>query len=84
MMMQGITLTPAQQARVDSITTAMQAQLPAFTPGMPPSPEDRQRRRELVQRQDSMIRAALTPEQQQVWDHNAEQIRQNMPQRPGN
>ena len=83
-MMQGITLTPAQQARVDSITTRMQAQMPAFTPGSPPSPEDRQHRREVMMRQDSMIRTVLTHEQQEVWDHNAEQARQNAPQRPGN
>jgi Spy/CpxP family protein refolding chaperone len=83
MMMQGITLTPAQQARVDSITTRMQAQMPAFTPGTPPSPEDRQHRRQVMMQQDSMIRAVLTPEQQQAWDHNAEQMRQNAPQRPG-
>jgi Spy/CpxP family protein refolding chaperone len=84
MLMQGITLTSAQQARVDSITTRMQAQMPAFTPGTPPSPEDRQRRRSMMMQQDSMIRTVLTPEQQQVFDHNAEQARQNAPQRPGN
>lgn len=83
-MMQGITLTPAQQARVDSITTRMQAQMPTFTPGSAPSPEDRQRRRGMMMQQDSMIRAVLTPEQQAIWDRNAEQARQNAPQRPGN
>jgi Spy/CpxP family protein refolding chaperone len=79
-LLQGITVTPAQQARIDSIVTAFSAQMPAFTPGQMPDSASRARRRELTVRQDSTVRAVLTPEQQQVWDRNAA----NMPQRrPG-
>lgn len=84
MLLQGITLSAAQQAQVDSIRTRYAGQMPAFTPGSPPSPEDRQRRRELTQQQDAELRAVLTPEQQQAWDRNVEQMRANAPQRPGN
>ena len=78
-LLQGITVTPAQQARMDSIVAAFSAQMPAFTPGQMPD-SARARRRELTARQDSTVRAVLTPEQQQVWDRNAA----NMPQRrPG-
>ena len=79
-LLQGITVTPAQQARMDSIVAAFSAQMPAFTPGQMPDSASRARRRELTVRQDSTVRAVLTPEQQQVWDRNAA----NMPQRrPG-
>jgi len=79
-LLQGITVTPAQQARMDSIVAAFSAQMPAFTPGQMPDSASRARRRELTARQDSTVRAVLTPEQQQVWDRNAA----NMPQRrPG-
>jgi len=79
-LLQGVTVTPAQQARMDSIVAAFSAQMPAFTPGQMPDSASRARRRELTARQDSTVRAVLTPEQQQVWDRNAA----NMPQRrPG-
>lgn len=78
-LLQGITLTPAQQARVDSIVAATAAQMPAFTPGQMPDSASRARRMELTTRQDSTIRAMLTPEQQQAWDRNAAA----MPQRRG-
>ncbi len=82
MMMQGITLTPAQQARIDSINTRYQAQMPAFTPGQPMDSTARANRRDMTMRRDAEIRAALTADQQTMWDHNAEQMRANMPQRP--
>ena len=84
MLLNGITLTAEQQARIDSIQARYNAQMPAFTLGAPPDPAARQQRRELMQRQDSTIRTVLTPDQQQVWDRNVEQMRANMPQRPGN
>jgi Spy/CpxP family protein refolding chaperone len=82
-LLQGITLTPAQQARVDSINADFQARMPQFTPGGPrPDSAQMAQRRALGASRDSTIRAALTPEQQAVWDHNMEQMRANMPQRP--
>jgi Spy/CpxP family protein refolding chaperone len=84
MMLNGITLTPVQQAQVDSISAAsaaLRAQLPAFTPGAPPDSAAMAQRRALSARQDSTIRTLLTPEQQAIWDRNAEQAR-NMQRRP--
>ena len=81
MMLNGITLTAQQQGRVDSITTAFRAQMPAFTPGAPPDSAAMAQRRALSARQDSTIRTLLTPEQQAIWDRNAEQAR-NMQRRP--
>ena len=81
-MLTGITLTAPQQARVDSITAAFRAQMPAFTPGAPPDSAAMAQRRTLSARQDSTIRTLLTPEQQAVWDRNAEQAR-SMQRRPG-
>ncbi len=79
-LLNGITLTPAQQKSVDSIVQATQAQMPAFTPGQAPDPAARETRRTLMMRQDSTIKALLTADQQQIWDRNAA----NMPQRrPG-
>jgi len=83
MMMTGITLTPQQQARVDSITTAFRAQMPAFTPGAPPDSAAMALRRTLSARQDSTIRTLLTPEQQATWDRNAEQARTMQRRPPG-
>ncbi len=80
MMMQGITLTAAQKQQVDSITAKYQKEMPAFTPGTPPSPEDRQKRMELMQKQQADIKAVLTDEQKAVFDKNVA----NMPgRRPG-
>jgi len=86
MMMTGITLTPQQQASVDSVTTAftaLRAQLPAFTPGAPPDSAAMAQRRALSARQDSTIRTLLTPEQQATWDRNAEQARTMQRRPPG-
>ncbi|MGD0483269.1 MAG: hypothetical protein ABSB58_01305 [Gemmatimonadales bacterium] len=81
MLLNGITLTPTQQARFDSIQTAFRARMPAFTPGEMPDPAAMQQRRAMMAGQDSSLRAVLTPEQQQVWDRNVEQAR-TMQRRP--
>jgi len=77
-LLNGITLTAQQQVRIDSIQAAFRTQLPAFTPGQPPDSAAMQQRRELMTRQDSTVRAVLTPEQQAIWDRNL----QSMPQFP--
>ncbi len=80
MLLQGITLTPQQQAKVDSIKAATQKEMPAFTPGQRPDSATRAQMRTVMMRQDSSVKALLTPEQQQIWDRNVA----NMPQRrPG-
>jgi Spy/CpxP family protein refolding chaperone len=82
-LLNGITLTAEQQAKFDSIQTAFRAQMPAFTPGQAPDPAAMQQRREMMTRQDSTLRAVLTPEQQQVWDRNMEQARSMQRRPPG-
>jgi len=82
MMLNGITLTAAQQASVDSIQAAFRSRMPAFTPGQRPDSASMAQRRQVMADQDAAMRAVLTPEQQQVWDRNAEQMR-NMRRGPG-
>lgn len=79
MMMQGITLTDAQKAQVDSIQAAYQKQMPQFTPGSPPSEEDRAKMMELRQKQNNDIRAVLNDEQKAIFDKNIEQMRNRRP-----
>jgi Spy/CpxP family protein refolding chaperone len=81
-LLQGITLTAAQQAKVDSITARYAAQMPAFTPGAPPDSATRAKMRDLYQKQDAEIRALLTADQQKVFDTNVDQMRARMGQRP--
>jgi Spy/CpxP family protein refolding chaperone len=84
-LMQGITLTPEQQAKVDSISARYSAQMPAFTPGVFPDSATRAKMRELYGNQDVEIRTVLTPDQQKVFDDNVAQMRARMQQRtPGN
>ena len=83
-LLNGITLTQGQQARIDSIQASYQGRMPAFTPGVRPDSAQMAQRRALTQQMDAEIRGVLTAEQQQVWDRNMEQLRQNMMQRrPG-
>lgn len=77
-LMQGITLTDVQKASVDSIVQAYRAQMPAMTPGQPPDSAARAKRMEIMQKQNTAIRAVLTPEQQTTFDKNVETMRQNM------
>ena len=81
-LLNGITLTAQQQARIDSIVAGIRAQMPAFTPGQGPDSTAMQSRRALMARQDSLVRAVLTPEQQAIFDRNLQQMPQRMPPRP--
>jgi Spy/CpxP family protein refolding chaperone len=84
-LLQGITLTAAQQAKIDSITARYQPQLPAVTSGTFPDSATRAKMRAVYDRQDAEIRAVLTADQQKVWDDNLAQMRARMQQRaPGN
>ncbi|MCU0634648.1 MAG: hypothetical protein MUE41_07225 [Gemmatimonadaceae bacterium] len=83
MMLKGITLTADQQKKVDSIQTAAREQMPPMTPGSPPAPEERQKRMEMMRKTDTDVRAVLTPEQQTIWDKNAEEMRSRMGRPPG-
>ena len=81
MALQGITLTPAQQAKVDSITAATRAQMPTMTPGTPPSDADRAKMRSLSMASVQQVRAVLTPDQQKIYDTNVAAMQQQMQQR---
>ena len=76
--MEGITLSEAQKAKVDSIVQAHSAQMPAMTPGQPLDSTARAKRMEVMQQQNTAIRGVLTPEQQTTFDKNVETMRQNM------
>lgn len=77
-LMEGITLSEAQKAKVDSIVQAHSAQMPAMTPGQPLDSTARAKRMEVMQQQNTAIRGVLTPEQQTTFDKNVETMRQNM------
>ncbi|HXL12059.1 MAG TPA: hypothetical protein VN955_11735 [Gemmatimonadales bacterium] len=74
-----ITLTTAQQAKIDSIRTRYAAQLPAFTPGTRPDSATRAKMREVFQQQDGEIRGVLTADQQKTWDKNVAEMRARRP-----
>jgi Spy/CpxP family protein refolding chaperone len=78
MLLEGITLSAAQLARVDSISAKYRVQYPEMTPGTPPSGADRAKFRALAQEQRDAIRAVLTAEQQSVFDQNAAKMRERM------
>ncbi len=78
MLMQGITLTDAQKASVDSIGQVYRAQMPPMQQGTPPDSATRAKRMEVMQKQTAAVRAVLTPEQQKVFDKNLEDMRANM------
>ena len=78
MLMQGITLTDAEEASVDSIGQSFRAQMPAFTPGQPPDSAARAKRMEVMGKQNAAIRAVLTADQQKVFDKNLEDTRATM------
>ena len=82
MLMQGITLTDAQKAQVDSIGQAYRAQMPAMTPGQPMDSAGRAKRMEVMQKQFAEVRQVLTADQQKVFDKNLEDMRARMSQRP--
>ncbi|HXL07385.1 MAG TPA: hypothetical protein VN964_10715 [Gemmatimonadales bacterium] len=74
-----ITLTPAQQAKVDSIQARYRSERPSFTPGAPPDSATREKIRALFQRERDDLRAVLTPDQQKTFDRNVEEMRQRRP-----
>lgn len=78
MLMQGITLTDAQKASVDSIAQVFRAQMPPMQQGTPPDSATRAKRMEVMQKQFASVRTVLTAEQQKVFDKNLEEMRANM------
>jgi Spy/CpxP family protein refolding chaperone len=78
-LLKGITLTAAQQAKIDSVRARYSAQLPAFTPGTPLDSTTRAKMREVFRRQDDEIRGVLTADQQKTWDQNVAEMRARRP-----
>ena len=77
-LMEGITLTDAQKASVDSIGQAFRAQMPPMQQGTPPDSATRAKRMEVMQKQYAEVRKVLTADQQKVFDKNLETMRANM------
>jgi Spy/CpxP family protein refolding chaperone len=77
-LLEGITLSPAQRARVDSITASYRGRYPERSPESPPSEADRTKFRALAQEQQKAIRAILTAEQQPIFDQNVAKMRERM------
>lgn len=80
MLLKDITLSPAQQAKIDSIQSKYREQLQTARQG-----GDREAMRSLMEKQRDEIKAALTDEQKKTFDKNAEDMRaarQNRPQNP--
>jgi Spy/CpxP family protein refolding chaperone len=81
MLFKDITLTPAQQAKVDSIDGKYREQMQALRNGGGDPTEMRQKRGELMGKQRDELKALLTEDQKKVFDKNAEDMRQQMQNR---
>jgi Spy/CpxP family protein refolding chaperone len=88
MLFEGITLTEAQQAKVDSISAKYRAERQKLMPngmqGGPPDDATRTKMGEMMNKQNSEIRGILTADQQKVFDANVEKRKQMMQQRQNN
>src|SRR5256885_17195513 len=78
-LLKDITLTAAQQAKIDSIRARYSAQLPALTPGTRPDSATRAKMREGFQHQDDEIRGVLTADHQKAWGRNLAEMRARRP-----
>ena len=81
-LLQGITLDAKQQASVDSMQKAFQAQMPPMQQGTPPDSATRAKRMEMMQKHHTAVRSVLRPDQQKIFDKNLEDMRAQMKNRP--
>ena len=81
MMFEGITLTAAQKAQVDSIHARHRTEMQGLDPRN--NPGDREKMRQIMQAHMAEIRAVLTPDQQVVFDRNMQQMREHRGERMG-
>jgi Spy/CpxP family protein refolding chaperone len=86
-MMKDITLSPAQQAKVDSIVAASRAESTKMreemtASGAPPGPEMMEKMRAVTTKRNDAIKAVLTPEQQAVFATNLANMPQRAPRPP--
>ena len=74
MLLEGITLTEAQQTKVDEVRaksrTQMQSMMPNGMQGGPPDPSMREKMTEMQEHQTHDIREILTDDQRKVFDVN--------------
>lgn len=73
-----ITLTPAQQAKVDSISAAYRTRMQAISRPAPGDTAAMNQRRQMGTHQEADFRALLTKDQQAVYDKNVEALHQVM------
>ena len=84
MLMQGITLSAEQQAKVDSINAATGRQRQELMRDQSVDQETRRTQsRDLMTKQRDAIRALLTEEQKKTFDKNVEEMRSRAPQGGG-
>jgi len=81
MLFKDITLSPAQQARVDSIQTKYREQMQTLRSSGGEQTEMRAKGRELQEKQRDELRAVLTDDQKKTFDKNIEEMRENMQNR---
>lgn len=81
MLLKDITLSSAQQAKVDSITAKYRDQMTALRNEGGDRETMMQKRRDLMEKQRDEIRAVLTDDQKKTFDKNVEDMRQNMQNR---
>jgi len=81
MMFEGINLTDAQKAQVDSLRARHRAEMEGLDPRN--NPGDRQKMMQMMQTHMAEVRALLTPDQQVVFDKNMQQMRERRGQRDG-
>ena len=81
MLFKDITLTPAQQAKADSIQAKYRDQMQALRAGGGDQQEMRAKGRELQEKQREELKAILTDDQKKVFDKNVADMRQAMQNR---
>ena len=81
MLFKDITLTPVQQAKVDSITGKYREQMQALRAAGGDQQEMRAKNRELQEKQRDELKAILTDDQKKTFDKNFEDMRQAMQNR---
>lgn len=80
LLLHGITLTPDQQAKVDTLEARYATQVPMMQPGTPPDAAMQDRLRLLFEKYDGELRLVLTADQQKAFDKNRAEVRRQ--QRP--
>jgi hypothetical protein len=81
MLFKDITLSPAQQAKADSIQAKYRDQMQALRSAGGDPQEMRSKRMEMMEKQRDELKAVLTEDQKKTFDKNAEEMRQQMQNR---